>query len=72
MTTTNELYIEVFWKTSEKEAVRIRANAVFIYAKLVEGGVDVKSAKAAVEQLYSDGWDQGMQEEAFENSAEGQ
>lgn len=67
----NGLYLALYWGNSQAEDAEIRANALFIYSKMVEAGVSVEEAKAAVEKLFADGRTQGMLDEAFESNGEG-
>lgn len=67
----NELYLALYWGNSPAENAEIRANAMFIYSKMVEAGVSVEEAKTAVEKLFADGRIQGMCDEAFESNGEG-
>lgn len=67
----NGLYLALYWGNSRAEDAAIRANALFIYSKMVAAGVSIEEAKAAVEKLFADGRDQGMLDEAYDNS-EGQ
>ena len=60
----NSLYLALYWGNSQAEDAAIRANALFIYSKMVEAGVSIKEAKSAVEKLFADGRDQGRLDEA--------
>lgn len=60
--TDNSLYLDFFWKTPADEKAKIRANALFVYSKLVQGGMSVEDAKNAVELLYEAGRNQGYQD----------
>lgn len=64
----NGLYLALYWGNSQAEDAAIRANALFIYSKMVEAGVSIEEAKSAVEKLFADGRDQGMLDEAYNNS----
>ena len=58
----NGLVLGFNWRTSAEGQASVRANAVFIYGKLVAGGMDVKTAKNAVERLFNDGWKEGYED----------
>lgn len=62
---TNSVSLTFHWATGEKRQAEVRANAVFIHAKLVAGGMDVQDAKRAVELLYSHGWSEGFDEGSY-------
>ncbi len=58
----NSLELSMYRWTMEHEKAAIRANAVFIMAKLTSTGMKPSEAKAAVEKLFNDGKDQGYSE----------
>lgn len=58
----NSIELDFHWQTSDAEQAKIRANAVFIQAKLVAGGMDAKDARDAVERLFSDGRREGYED----------
>lgn len=51
--------LDMHRRTTDKERVDIRANAIFIQAKLCAAGLSPSEAKKAVEKLYNDGYGQG-------------
>lgn len=55
----NSLELSMYRSTDAKEQAAIRANAIFIQAKLVSTGMKPSEAKAAVEKLFNDGREQG-------------
>lgn len=57
--TSNAVELRFALHTSDVKKAEIRQNAVFIHAKLVQGGMDPVTAKACVEQLYAHGCDEG-------------
>jgi hypothetical protein len=69
---SNAIELDFNWQTSEEQRAKVRANAVFIYAKLVAGGMDVALAAEAVQDLfeagrttgYDDGYDAGRDQVA--------
>lgn len=58
---TNAVDLVFHWKSDGKVIAKARANAVFIHAKLVSGGMDISEAARAVEQLFSDGHNEGFE-----------
>lgn len=58
----NSLYLDFYHGTTQDEHAMIRANAIFVYSKLIQGGMSIKDAKDAVELLYQDGRNQGYQD----------
>jgi len=55
----NSVKLDMHRRTTDKERVDIRANAIFIQAKLCSAGLSPSEAKKAVEKLYNDGYGQG-------------
>lgn len=55
----NFLRLKMSAAASPSDESRIRANALFIYSKLVAGGMDVELARNTVEEFYRDGFVQG-------------
>lgn len=62
MPESNAVQLSFHWRTDQKEQAEVRANAVFIHAKLVAGGMDVTKARLAVQKLFSDGWREGYED----------
>lgn len=62
MPESNAVQLSFHWRTEQKEQAEVRANAVFIHAKLVAGGMDVTEARRAVEKLFSAGWREGHED----------
>lgn len=58
----NAVQLNFYWRTSDAKRAAVRANAVFIHAKLVAAGVDVRDAKLAVEALFEAGYDEGRED----------
>lgn len=58
----NSVQLSFHWQTSAEVQAEARANAVFIHAKLVAGGMDVTEARRAVEKLFSAGWREGYED----------
>ena len=67
-TERNDLNLHLYWGNSAKTNADIRANALFIYGKMVEAGVSIEEAKNAVERLFADGRDQGVLDEAYNST----
>jgi len=65
----NSLYLEFYNHTSETEKADVRANAIFVYSKLIQGGMSIEDAKNAVELLYSNAFDQGYRDASSEARA---
>ena len=63
---SNAVSLDFHWRTTNEVQAEVRANAVFIHAKLVAGGMDVTEARRAVEKLFSAGWCEG-QKNGFED-----
>jgi hypothetical protein len=61
----NGLQLALYSGNSSAKNAEIRANAVFIYAKLVEAGVSIDKARKAVEKLFQDGREQGHLDKQF-------
>jgi hypothetical protein len=69
---SNAVQLDFHWQTNEAQRAKVRANAVFIHAKLVAGGMDVALAAEAVQDLfeagrttgYDDGYDAGRDQVA--------
>ena len=59
---SNSVQLTFHWRTKDNDQAEVRANAVFIHAKLVAGGMDVTEARRAVEKLFSAGWREGHEE----------
>lgn len=59
---TNAVSLDFHYKTKAPVIAEVRANAVFIHAKLVAGGMGVREAKDAVEKLFSAGWREGFED----------
>ena len=62
MPESNAVHLDFNWRTTDSAKADVRANAVFIHAKLVSAGMDVKLAKEAVEKLFSDGRAEGYED----------
>jgi hypothetical protein len=58
----NSVQLAMYRNTPNKECAAIRANALFIQAKLCSAGVSAAMAKEAIEKLFNDGRDQGWSE----------
>lgn len=59
---SNAVQLDFHWSTSQAVQAEVRANAVFIHAKLVTGGMDVVSARQAVEALFEAGVREGRED----------
>ena len=59
---SNAVQLDFHWQTSGLVQAKVRANAVFIHAKLVAAGMPAAEAKQAVEQLFSDGRTEGYED----------
>ena len=68
---TNALYLDFHWQTKESTQSEVRANALFIYSKLISAGVEVQTAKCAVEDLFSAGYSEGYESARFDSNGEG-
>lgn len=56
---SNSVELNFHWTTKDSVQTEVRANVVFIHAKLVAGGMDVTEARIAVEKLFSAGQHEG-------------
>jgi hypothetical protein len=70
---SNAVQLSFHWRTNDEVQAEVRANAVFIHAKLVAAGVDVTEARRAVQKLFSAGWQEGYEDgyDAGQSSALG-
>lgn len=59
---SNAVDLDFYCHTADKLRAEVRANAVFIHAKLVAGGMSVAEAGAAVENLFSAGRREGYED----------
>jgi len=59
---SNAIDLSFHWRTKPEAQAKARANAVFVHAKLVAGGMDISEAARAVEQLFSDGHSEGFED----------
>ena len=64
-TKDNSLELKFHWATDDKTIAEVRANALFIYGKLVAAGVSIPTAKEAVENLFAAGHSEGYDEAAY-------
>ena len=61
-TASNAVELSFHWRAKQETIAEVRANAVFIHAKLVAAGVGVTEARRAVEKLFSAGWQEGYED----------
>ena len=59
--TSNALFLDFHHRTKPEVQAAVRANALFVYAKLVAGGMSVETAKEAVEKIFDDGFNTGYE-----------
>ena len=59
---SNAVHLEFHWQTDQKVRAEVRANAVFIHAKLVAGGMNVSDAANAVQALFEAGRREGHED----------
>lgn len=62
MSQSHELLLNFHHRIAASEKASARANALFIYSKLVAGGMAVRDAKTAVEDLFSGGAASGTED----------